>query len=310
MKTLYKLEENTKETSVALGFFDGVHIGHKKIIENAVENEKEGLVSVVLTFDKRPIEYFNTDKNKDISYLITNEDKEDIIRDLGISKLYFLDFLKIKELSAQEFVKDILVKKLNAKKVYCGFNYHFGKGGQATAQTLKEICCEYGIEVVTTKPVLYLDKVVSSTRIREALVNGEVIKANQMLGREFSYNFAIKKGNQIGRTIDKPTINQPFPQKFILPKFGVYASTVQIEDKIYSSVTNIGVKPTINQHTTPLSETWIPKVKLKEMYGEKIKVQLLEFIRAERKFDNIEQLEMQIAKDCEKSFEIFAKMMF
>ncbi len=304
MKTSYKLEKNIKSTSVALGFFDGVHLGHRELIKNVVKCKENGLVPTVITFDKNPLEYFKESAKEKISYLTTNDEKADIFKSLGIEQLYFLDFYKIKDLTAYEFVSQILVDKLNAKKVFCGFNYHFGQGGNSTAQNLKEICKSFNIEVISISPVTYKDEVVSSTRIRKELSNANIEEVNNMLDRCFSYNFVIKKGNQIGRTIHTPTINQPFPKNFVLPKFGVYASAVEIEGKLYCGVTNIGVKPTIGKYN-PLSETWVPQKDLKELYGEKVKVRLLKFLRQEIKFENIEKLHKQIVIDSQKAEKVF-----
>lgn len=300
MNKHFKLDKSSKKTCVALGFFDGVHLGHNKIIKSVVSSKKDGLVPTVLTFSKSPCEYIEKLKEGKVAYLTTNETKEKIFEDLGVEQLYSLDFSSIKDMPAEQFVSKILVETLNAEKVFCGFNYHFGSGGKSDATTLKNLCCEYGVQVITIEPVTYKDEVISSTRIRKALTNGEIEEANAMLGRCFYYDFVITKGNQIGRTIEAPTLNQPFPENFVLPKFGVYASAVKIENAIYCGVTNIGVKPTIGKYN-PLSETFVPQNNLVEMYGKQAKVMLIKFLRTEQKFDGIESLHKQIVKDSEKA---------
>lgn len=301
---IYESIISLKEPSaVALGHFDGLHKGHQLVIKNAVRCKKNGLSPTVLTFSENPACIVS---NKKIPYLMTSDDKISMLENLGVENLFNLNFRDFMSMSAQTFVEDILHKQLNAKRVYCGFNYHFGRGGKATTEELRELCSEYGIEVVALPPAMYKEEPISSTRIRHYLKQGRILDANEMLGREFSYNLVVCKGKQLGRKIGTPTFNQPFPEQLILPRFGVYVTSVELNGKVHCGVTNIGVKPTIGSDC-PLAETWIPNFNCGELYGEKIEIKLIEFLRAEKKFNSILELKASILSDGAKAQKVFNK---
>ncbi len=171
--------ENFGETAVALGFFDGLHLGHKKVIKKALSFKNKGLVPAVFTFSQNPKSIIS---NKNIMQIMDISEKENTLEKMGVKLLYLVDFSAIRNLSPEEFVEEILLKKLNAKIVVCGFNYHFGYGGTAGAEDLKKICKKYEIKTYIIKPVLYKKEIVSSTKIRNALINNDLQKANDMLG--------------------------------------------------------------------------------------------------------------------------------
>lgn len=164
---------------MALGYFDGIHIGHKKVIYETVKLKSKGLIPTVFTFDKNPKMIISKIPENRI---FTKKEKEERIKNLGIEILYTINFLKIKNFSSKKFVKEILHKKLNTKVAICGFNYHFGRGGIADAEDLKIICTNFGIEVKIIKPVLYKETPVSSTRIRNAIKENDTYEINHMLG--------------------------------------------------------------------------------------------------------------------------------
>lgn len=165
---------------MALGYFDGIHIGHKKVILETVKLKIQNLIPTVFTFSKNPKMVISKTKENNI---FTKEEKEEKLKNLGIEILYRADFLKIKNFSPEKFVKKILHEKLNTKVAICGFNYHFGHGGTADAEDLKSICANFGIEVKIIKPVLYKKTPVSSTRIRNAIKENNTLEINQMLGK-------------------------------------------------------------------------------------------------------------------------------
>lgn len=295
--TIYNtIEKLNVPTAVALGHFDGVHLGHQLVINNAVKCKKQGLAPVVLTFKQNPACVLSTKK---IPYLMSNEDKNNCIEKLGVEYLFNLDFEEVMNLTAEEFVSEILHKKLNAKRVYCGFNYHFGSGGNANSETLRDLCSEYKIEVVSLPPVLFNDDPISSTRIRHYLKQGRIADVTKMLGREFSYRLPVCKGNQLGRRMGTPTFNQPIPDNMILPRYGVYVTAVIMEDGTkVCGVTNIGIKPTVGSNA-PLAETWMPKYSCGELYGKTLEFQILDFVRGESRFDSIFELKAAILSDGE-----------
>lgn len=290
-------EETGLSSCVALGFFDGLHEGHKEVIKSTVK-EKDELSSVVLTFEKSPAAVL---KNCEQELLLTNTKKAEMLEKMCVNSTIFVDFSSIMNMSAEQFVDEILDKELKAEKVFCGFNYHFGKSGKADTNTLKKLCEKRGIEVMVAKPVLFEDEAISSTRIRNAIKSGEIKKANAMLGYNFSITGVVEKGNEIGHTLSSPTVNIELEKGIIVPKFGVYKTKVTVEDFTYIGATNIGVHPTVGE-CSPICETYLFDFENKDIYGEKITVELLDFIREEKKFDSKEELKIQIEEDKELIF--------
>lgn len=293
--TIYMKEQINENnySAVALGFFDGIHQGHRAVIGKMlkVANEKS-LTPIVYTFQKNPALLFG----RSVEIITPNEERQHILKDMGVSKVIEDDFLTVKDYSPREFVEKILVEKLNAKEVFCGFNYHFGKGGVADHNTLKEICKEFSINVTVADQVVVDGDTVSSTRIRKLIKNGEMEEVNKLLGHRFGYTSVIEQGNHIGRLMDTPTINQKLPDNIAIPKFGVYTSLVTIKGEQYVGVTNVGVKPTVGNYK-PLSETWLPEYNGPDLYGEVIDTRLLCFQRPEKKFDSLAELEKTIKND-------------
>lgn len=295
MKIIYNIIPSNKETCTALGFFDGIHLGHKDVICTAVENSKKlGAESCALTFSRRPKSILSGEPDM---FLTTENEKIRIIESLGVDILYIVDFAELMNLSGEEFVKSILIETFHCRGVVCGFNYHFGKGGKCDSNALAGICEKYSCEAISREPIMYKGECVSSSRIRNSLKCGDIFSANEMLGYKFGYCLEVIHGRQLGRTIGTPTINQAFPENFCLPKFGVYVSEVTINGKKYRGVTNIGIKPTVGSDK-PVSETWILDYS-GNLYGKKVDIRLLAFIREEKKFASINELKQQILKDGE-----------
>ncbi len=281
-------------TAVALGFFDGIHLGHRAVIGKMLEeaHKDENLLSMVYTFNKNPAALFG----KSIEIITPNSERYKIMREMGVEKIVEDDFENVRDLSPKDFVSEVLVRRFNAKKVFCGFNYHFGKGGKANSGDLKRLCSEFSIEVAAIPPVTLMGDTVSSTRIRSLLKNGEIENANLLLGHCFGFSSQVEEGNHIGRKLNTPTINQKLPEGFVIPKFGVYSTIVTVDGKKYPGVTNIGVKPTIGNYL-PLSETWILNYSGESLYGKKADIRLINFQRPEKKFSSIEELREQIKND-------------
>lgn len=286
-----------KETAVALGYFDGVHAGHRAVIQAAAESGGNGTVPVVFTFQQRPATVI---KQEQPQRLITFEDKIKVMEQLGIQAVYCIDFSQIKDLSEYEFIARVLHKNIKAKQVFCGFNYHFGKNGRGNSHSLQTLGAQLGMETQTLGPVVTKGEVVSSSRIRALLTAGDVQQANSMLSLPFGFSSEVIEGNHIGRKLETPTINQKMPDDFITIKFGVYASTVTIENKQYWAVTNFGIKPTVGSDY-PLYETWIPEYKGAPLYHQKIDLRLRTFLREEKKFDSLQTLQTAIFNDAEQA---------
>lgn len=291
-----------RKTAVALGSFDGLHKGHMSVIACTAEFEREcGLSPHVLLFDNHPALIL---KGSAPDKILQDSLRDEILKTEGI-KTSVIPFIYIKDMSCREFFEKILLEKLNAGAVCCGWNYRFGKGGEGDCKTLKSLCEEYGVMLKIVPHVDFDGEPISSTKIRKAIKNGDIPLANAMLGREFRYKATVVSGHQRGRLIGAPTINQHFEKNFVLPKKGVYASVTVVEGTQYPSVTNIGLRPSFENEDFR-SETCILDFS-GDLYGQDIEVRLLEYLRDEIKFDSIQALSTQIEKDAEKSKEIFGE---
>ena len=287
-----------ESTAVAMGLFDGVHYGHRAVIQCASEAAKgfPGTEPAVFTFDTATV---TSKGNCGVEYIFSREMKMEIIESLGVRYIYSPDFMNFKNLSGEEFVQLVLRDKLSAKFAVCGEDFRFGKNASCGASELDRLCRRYGIELITVPPIQQKDGgKISSTMIRELVKNGELETANELLGTSFAVKLPIAYGRQLGREMDFPTINQYFPKRQVLPRFGVYASRTEVGGRLYKSVTNVGIKPTVGS-SAPLAETYIIDFPWEDLYGETVKVSLTKFIRPEMKFSGIDELKAQIAKDIE-----------
>ncbi|MBR1811043.1 MAG: riboflavin biosynthesis protein RibF [Clostridia bacterium] len=282
--------------AVALGNFDGLHIGHTAVINACVE-QAAGYAPVVLRFREHPMHAL---AGKAPSLLLTEEEERRRILAMGAQPMY-VDFQAVKDFSPEEFVKKILVDELHAGFVSCGYNYHFGSRAAGDADTLQTLCKPYGIAVNICPKVAFGDIAVSSTAVRNALLRGDVALADDMLGYAYGYDFTVSEGDKRGRILGAPTINQFFPDGMLVPKFGVYASRVTVDGKNYVGVTNIGCRPTIG-NSSPRSETYIENFS-GDLYGQRPRVTLIKYMRPEIKFDSLDALSAQIAADAKLAAE-------
>ena len=299
---MFCLEEKLRKkgTAVALGYFDGIHIGHKRVLDKALTKAKEkDLIPVVLVFDIHPRKLISGV----VPPMLTSEEhKKDKLQEMGFTVVDF-NFREGMNYEPNEFIEKILVDKLGAKVVSCGFDYHYGKGGKGNAETMKKELGDRNIEFFSIEPVFLGDEIVSSTAIRQLIQQGNIEKANAMLGEYFGYDFEVKKGDGLGKTWGFPTINQSFPEDFIVPKYGVYMSLATIDGKEYLSVTNVGIRPTVNG-SDARSETCILDFD-GNLYGKKVQVQLVKFIREEMKFPDTDALKAAIGNDIEKAKKMY-----
>ena len=285
--------KNNDRLAVALGTFDGFHLGHKMVIDRVIQSGKK---PAVLLFNEHPQKVLS---KKSPGELITETKKKELLKSWGVEPI-IVNFGDIMNLTYEEFFYEILLKKVGATALSCGFNYRFGAKANGNCEKLYELCKKENIELYVSNAVEYMGEPVSSTRIRTAIKNGDIESANVMLGREFSYDFLVVHGDARGRTIDSPTINQFFTDDFIVPEYGVYASYSVIDGKKYPSVTNIGIRPTIEGYSKERSETNIVGYE-GDLYDKNIDVHLLKKIRGEIKFSDLDGLKNQIAKDREVS---------
>ncbi|HCW80691.1 MAG TPA: riboflavin biosynthesis protein RibF [Ruminococcaceae bacterium] len=288
------------ESAVALGSFDGLHAGHRKVISSAVECEKEGLLPTVLTFAENPKKAAGGFGG----LLLSQEEKIHLLEKMGIKQLYLLNFESVKDMAPEDFVREVLSSTCKAKKACCGFNFTFGRGGTAGSGDLRRLGRRCGIETSIAQAVLEGGTPVSSTRIRSLIKQGHTEEAARMLGRPFGYESPVIAGQKLGRKLGTPTLNQAVPADFVLPKLGVYASSVTTGSKVYCGVTNVGVKPTVGSRAV-LAETWMPHYKGPDLYGCTVRVGLLKFLRPERKFPDLERLGEEIKRNGEQAEEYF-----
>ncbi len=294
MKLIDKYERLGAKTCVALGIFDGVHLGHRRVItEAAVQAKIIGASPAVFTFKTSTV----TTKQRS-GVLLTEEDKLAHFAELGANCVLSANFADLRELSPAEFVRDILAEKMGAVCTVCGKNFHFGKGGTADSEELRRLCAENGIATVIVPPLMIGGDRVSSTRIRELIRSGGIAVANALLGYRYAFRLEVVHGAHLGRTWNFPTINQVIPEGLILPRFGVYCVKVYIDGREYAGVCNVGVKPTVGQNTPPLAETYILDYE-GELYGQVIKVEFCEFVRPEMKFSDFDELRAEIARNTE-----------
>ena len=290
---------NKRRVLVALGTFDGLHLGHKKVLLSDTTEYDE---KIALMFAEHPQKTLSGEVPGE---LITQTKRNDLLNEWGYTSV-FLDFAEISKLSPEEFVDKILVEKFNATALCCGFNYRFGEGAKGDVALLKRLCAEREIKLTVCDEVDFEDAPISSTRIRDCLKKGDIRTANKMLGRYFSYDFEVVHGDARGRILGSPTINQFFSENFTVAEYGVYASFTIVNGKKYISVTNIGVRPTIEGGSEKRSETNIVGFD-GDLYGQNIEVFLVEKLRGEMAFKSLDELSARISADREKATEIIKK---
>lgn len=280
-----------EDTVVVIGKFDGVHLGHRLLFDRAVlEAEKRQCQSAAFTFDR------NLSGNKVIS---TREEKRSLIEERGMDILIEYPFTEIMSMEAEDFVREILVKKLRAKAVIAGSDCGFGKNRGGNAELLLRLSRELGFEAVILDKVIVDGQTVSSTLARGLIEEGRMEEASKILGHEFFMRGYVVKGNQMGRTWDFPTINMLPDEHKIMPPNGVYASRVFLDGIWRDGVTNIGRKPTVDSRNEVVSvETYIFDY-FGNLYGQTLDVRLYHFIREEKRFESFKALKEQIGADCE-----------
>ncbi len=279
-------------TAIALGYFDGVHLGHRAVISSAHSRKQEGLATCVFSF---AVTTQNPQSGKGRLNITTDSLKLEQMQRLGVDYYIVPDFSEFMGMTAQEFVQ-LLVTRLGAREIYCGANFRFGKGASGDVTLLRQLCESLGTQVVLVPDVQKDGEPVSSSRIRALLAQGDVGKAGEMLGRPYSFDFVVTQGRRLGRSIGAPTINQYFEPHLLVPRYGVYASFVCIDNKRLPAVTNIGVRPTVDANSPPLSETCILDFE-GDLYGKRVEVHLVRYLRPELRFDSVDALKDAVGQD-------------
>lgn len=298
MKLFHSINDfqSTKKTILTLGTFDGVHIGHKKILERITQNTENGKYeSLVLTFFPHPRMVLQ--EKSEIRLLNTIDEKINLLEATGIENLVVHPFNEsFSRLTAEEFVRTILVEKFQIQKIIIGHDHRFGRNRTANIDDLIAFGIEYGFEVEQISAEEIQDVSVSSTKIRKALNEGNMALANEYLGYSYFLNGTIVKGKQLGRTIGFPTANIQIEEDYkLIPKIGVYVVRAVVNNETVFGMMNIGFNPTVN------GEKQTIEVHLfnfdKDIYDQKIEVSLLHYIREEQKFSSVDALKAQLDQD-------------
>lgn len=290
---------------VTSGFFDGVHKGHQKILSRIVEAAKDSKgESVVITFWPHPKKILSQTQ-QDIQILSTLEEKIQLIESCGIDHFIIIPFTKeFSQITSDEFVQDILLKTIGTKKLIIGYDHKFGKNREGSFEYLKENTSTFGFEVEEI-PRQDIDNIaINSTLIRKALLEGKVKDAATYLGRNYSISGTVVKGKQLGAKLGYPTANiKPEDSQKIIPKDGIYAVTIKYHDTFYKGMLSIGFNPTVHG-TEKTIEVNIFDFN-KSIYEEDLEVFFIEYLREEEKFNNLEELIVQLRKDKEQSLNLF-----
>ena len=298
MKRLVK-----KERAIALGNFDGVHLGHAAILRAAADLAKEnGISSAALVFENEPDNFF---AQKTVTRLLCdNALKEEQIRAFGIDDVLFLPFDEaFASLSPEDFVR-LLAEKFGAKALVCGFDYRFGRQASGDAALLAQLGEQAGISVKVCPAVEADGEPVSATRIRALLSAGETESAAALLGRPFTVSGRVEPGRRIGRELGFPTINLHFAPDGIIPAFGVYATRVRVDGRWYLGVTNVGVRPTVDHSDRIDAETHLIGLN-RELYGKTVRVAYYKHLRPERNFGSVAALKEAIRADVKETLDYF-----
>jgi len=292
-------ELSAAETVMTVGKFDGLHLGHQKIFRTlAEEKTKTGRATAVFTFSSSPYEKLGNGRKKRI---LSETEKQEKLAAMGIDYLVECPFSdKIMKMSPEEFVDEFMLFRMHAKTVCVGTDFRFGYHRAGDPELLKKLGEKKGFSVRVLDKEYYAGEVVSSTRIRECLLRGQIEEVNSMLGYRYGFTGEVMHGRKLGRTMNMPTVNQFPEQDLVLPPFGVYASEVTLPDKTkWIGVTNIGIRPTFKEDNNPkliTAETHLVGYE-GDLYGEIVKVELLKMLRPEIRFASIHELIEQMQKD-------------
>ena len=283
---------------ICLGKFDGVHVGHTKLLE---ETQKMSLSlkarACALCFFPSPADYF---AKTIIRHVLTLDEKLEVFKASGIDGVYICDFEKIYDYSPEKFIDDVLVKNCNCIGAVCGFNYRFGHKAAGKPEDLEARFANF--EKVPA--VMINGQTVSTSLIKEKIEAGKIEEANEMLGRPFSIAHTVVHGQSIGKKLGFPTLNYVFENGRIIPSFGVYATVTEIDGNKYVSVTNVGIRPTISSSETITCETHIVNCQ-GDLYGKNVKVGFMKKLRDEKKFSSMEELSVAIASDVKNTKNFF-----
>ena len=296
MKVFSELNFNPN-LSIALGYFDGLHLGHQSVVKQAVDfAHLNNCKSAIVTFKEHPVCYFRGCRP---NYILTHEQRRQKIDVLGVDYLYELDFSQFANLTAKDYLENVLVKNFSPLAITTGFNHNFGKNKLGNTEFLEKMSGKFGYKYFLQSAEKLDGEIVSSTAIRKYLSDGNLLQANRMLGSNFPIEGTVIKGQQLGRKIGYRTANLIYPDNVVQLPYGVYSTTVTYNNVSYKGITNFGIRPTISKDNIPSLETNILGFD-EDIYGENISIEFLEMLRPEKNFSSLDNLITQIKFDVEK----------
>jgi len=295
-----------RQPVLALGNFDGVHRGHRKILERVCRVAGErGATSVVMTFDPHPPRVVRPDKAP--SLLMTKPQKLEAIADAGVQGAAIVRFTAdLSHWDPETFVRNVLVNWLHVGEVWVGANFLFGRDRSGNFSMLRVLGSRYGFKAEKIDPVRYKDFVVSSTRVRRLVSEGRVDEAGALLGHQYFVDGTVMRGDQRGRTLGFPTANL-CSENELIPPHGVYATTARVGALVYPSVTNVGTRPTVDQSGRTVVETHIFNLD-RDLYGQPVRIGFVQRLRDERAFESLDALRAQIDADCQRARVLFTRL--
>lgn len=290
-------------TALVLGKFDGLHKGHRLLIDMVVSQKKNGLIPAVFTFARAPREHIEKQRQQ---YILTTAEKRLFMEESGVEILVEHPLNDVfLGMEPEDFIKNILVSALHVRKIYCGPDMGFGRGRRGNVAMLRQYEEKYGYETIVVDKLRYMEREISSTYIREEIKKGSIGLYNELLGYPYTVIGTVEPGKQLGRELGFPTVNiVPEPDK-ILPPNGVYFTKAIIDGDTYNGVTNIGVRPSVDNEDKLTIETHILGISM-DMYGKTLELQFMEFEREEKKFCSTEELKQAILQDIELCKKYFA----
>ncbi|MBR3684437.1 MAG: bifunctional riboflavin kinase/FAD synthetase [Lachnospiraceae bacterium] len=287
-------------SAVAIGKFDGVHKGHQMLLEQVIKYKEKGYQAVAFTFDPSPAVFFSGGKEK---VLLTREEKREWLESMGIDVLIEYPMNRnTADILPEIFIKEVLVERLHTKVLVAGEDISYGKKGAGDLSLLQSLSKEFGYEVNVIEKMRYDEKIISSTLIRDSVLEGDMEYVGRLLGTPYSLRGVVSHGSNKGTGFHMPTANLIPSEDKLLPPFGVYFSKVRVDGCEYAAITNIGMKPTVSDKPVVGVETFLYNYS-GDLYGKKIEVYMLQFLRPEQKFETVELLIRQLEQDKRKGQE-------
>lgn len=283
-----------KPSAVAIGKFDGIHRGHQSLLRHVLDQKEKGLQAVVFTFDPSPAVFFS---GAELPELTTKNEKHKLFSELGIDVL--IEFPLNHETAATEperFIEEILAGQMKTAYIAAGTDLSFGKAGKGDAALLKNLADRFGYRAEIIEKVCLEGVEISSSYVRDVIRQGNMEKAERLIGEPYSVSGIVAHGKKLGRKLGMPTVNLLPEKEKLLPPYGVYFSEVSVGERVYKGITNIGCKPTVNEEKQAGVETYLYDF-AQDIYGKEIMVRLFSFHRPEQKFESVEALKKQMAAD-------------